>query len=330
MLWAVVISVVVLLVVVVLWRVWRLRRTTKEYLSGYAVNVQYHFPWVERLEHCVTVQDSNGYSSTHTEFEYRPHQEMWIMELNTERYVRISREAFEECVKVWGGEGHEVYPEHPNRISGGGGRLYLWNEVYEDSVTHTYLGDYVNHLRNSKPLFARPDIDAERAHDLGLIDYPAVDERYLESDVVLISPKLSGRVDISPRAQRSIQLLNGHYGDSHEIHIFVLLFDADDTEAVAEQQKIYWQEGNKNEFVVCLGVDVEHDVPLVRWCCPFSWSADMALSTATKEWFVSHPELNVEEFAEWLRPNLDLWHRRQFSEFKPRVCKVAKWSKRGK
>lgn len=329
MFWTVVISVVVLLVVVLLWRAWRSRRTTHEYLSGYAVNVQYHYPWVERLEHCVTMQDSNGYSATHTEFEYRPHQEMWIMELNTEKYVRISREAFEECVRMWGGEGHEIYPEHPNRISGGGGRLYLWNEVMEDSVTHTYLGEYVNYLRNSKPLVARAEIEAERAQSLGLVDYPAIDERYLESDVVLLSPKLSGRIDISPRAQRSIQLLNGHYGDRHQIHIFVLLFDANDTEAIAEQQRIYWQGGNKNEFVLCLGVDAECDEPLVRWCRTFSWSADDALGLATEQWFAEHTKFSIEEFAEWLRPNLDLWRRRQFREFEPRLCRLSKWSKRG-
>lgn len=328
MFWLVAIIATLLIAAALMWYVRRLTRCTPEYRSGYAVNVQHHDAWVERLEHCVTMQDSNGYSSTHTEVEYRPHRELWLMELNTGEYVRISREAFEECAKVWGGEGHAIYPDHPNRISGGGGRLFLWNEVYGDSVTCTYLGEYVNHIRNAN--IRRPEqMDSDTASALGLIDYPEVDERYMECDVVLVSNRLSGRVDISAREQRALQLVNAHYGELKQIHIFVLLFDACDTSEIVDRQRAYWHGGGKNEFVVALGVDIECDVALVRWCNTFSWSMDSALSIATKEWFVEHPELNIEEFAEWLGASVDLWRRREFSEFEPRGYKFVRWLKRG-
>lgn len=77
-------------------------------------------------------------------------------------------------------------------------------------------------------------------------------------------------------------------------------------------QKAYWQGGNKNEFVVCLGVKNN----TVIWCNPFSWSDEPMLEVKTRDYFIKHPYINFKDYAEWLDTQIDKnWHRKEFNDF---------------
>jgi hypothetical protein len=104
----------------------------------------------------------------------------------------------------------------------------------------------------------------------------------------------------------------------------VLLFDASQGVGVALKQQSYWKGGNKNEFVVCLGVDYG-DIPqsmlhdrkaTVKWCKAFSWCDAPTLESATESWFIANSELRLDSYAAWLRDHLGLWKRKEFSDFK--------------
>lgn len=309
-----------------LWLIMRRVSRTKEYLSGYALNVQHHEPWVERVERTETYTDSRGNTRTRRVVDYRHHPDVWVMPLNTGTGAYISSQVYDHFRLMWGTPEHWINPHHHNCVSGGGGQLYEWNGVYEDAATHTYKGLYINYVTNSNSIFRKERLTKGDIEKYGLIDYPKIERRYLEQSVILRSPKLPKWVQFSPKSQRAFQLINAFAGSRQQIHVFVLVFDAAQGIATALKQQAYWKGGNKNEFVVCLGIDIsqidpkkshdENPRPIVKWCKAFSWCDALTLESATESYFIANKELHFAAFAEWLRGNIGLWKRKEFKDFK--------------
>ena len=309
----------------VLWLIMRRVSRTKEYLSGYALNVQHHEPWVERVERLETYTDRRGNTRTRRVVDYRRHPDVWVMPLNTGIGTYISPEVYNHYRAKWRTPEHWINPPHYNCVSGGGGQLYEWNGVYEDAATHTYKGLYVNYIANSNSIFRKERLIKEDIKRYGLIDYPKIEKQYLEQEVVLRSPKLPEWVQFSPKSQRAFQLINAFAGNKHQIHIFVLVFDAAQGITTAFKQQAYWKGGNKNEFVVCLGVDFsqidpqksvsENPHPTIKWCKAFSWCDVPQLESATESYFIENKELNLLAYAKWLREHIGLWKRKEFKDF---------------
>ncbi len=299
---------------------------TKEYLSAYAINVQHHEAWVERVERRETYTDSQGNTRTRTVVEFHRHPDIWLLECNCGFPTNITRDVYNSCRLQWGTPEQWINPPHINCVSGGGGQLYQWNGVYEDAVTRTFKGLYINYVANSNSIFHRGNVSKSEAEKLGLVDYPSFKMRYLETDVILCSPKLEDRMQVAPNSQRAFQLINAFEGETRQIHVFILMFDAaQQGVATALKQQAYWNGGNKNEFVVCIGVEprqsasegtVENTPATVKWCKAFSWCDLPNLESATESWFIANPGLDFQAYAQWLRSNVGLWKRKEFSDFK--------------
>ena len=296
-----------------------IRRVSKkpEYLSGYAVNVQHHEAWTERIVTTETYTDRQGRTQTRQSVRYVEHPEEWLMLLNTGEWQYISPSTYDTCRRVWRTEMQEIYPSHSNCVSGGGGQLYDWDGRYETAATCTYKGLYINYVTHSRSIFRHDRPLIWEQEQLGLIHYPKFQKSALDIDHVLVSPLVSGYT-ASSADQRAIQLINAVYGQERQIHIFILVFDGNQSIETALRQKAHWDGGNKNEFTVCLGIlpDADGTGSIVKWAKAFSWSDIPSLETATESWFIANPKLDISAYAEWLRKNLNLWKRKEFKDFK--------------
>ncbi len=306
-----------------LWLIIRRASRKREYLSGYAVNIQHHEAWTERVVIQEAYTDGNGKTRHRTVIRYHYHPDIWFMKLNTGVEVHVSESVYDRYRMIWGTERTEIYPYHPNCVGGGGGQLYEWNGVYADAGTSTYNGLYVNYVINSNSIFNTGEVTKEEINEFGLIDYPDIDDT--ETDVVLCSDNISKRLQISEDIQREYQLFNAFSGENKQIHAFVLVFDAAGGITTALKQQAYWKGGNKNEFVVCLGVDVEENS--VRWCKAFSWCDIPRLESATESYFIEHKELDLLSYASWLTQNVSLWKRKEFKDFKYLGISLSPWRK---
>ena len=96
--------------------------------------------------------------------------------------------------------------------------------------------------------------------------------------------------------------------------MFVLIFYNKDME-IATKQRAYWCGGNKNEFIVCLGVDsISNNV---QWCYPFSWQDTPILETKVKSFYNQNPKLNLTKLGEFIETNIhNSWKRKSFEDFK--------------
>ena len=307
----------------ILWLSMRGVTRTKEYLSGYALSAVHHNPWTEQRITTETYTDSKGRTHTRTRVSYVHHPDVWFLALNTGQTINIFKDTYDHYALLWDTPMQYINPFHANCVAGGGGQQYEWDGEYENMATATYKGRYINYVKYSDSIFRHEKVTDEVVEEYGLVEYPDFQRRFLETDVVLVSPKLDMTIPTS--TQEHFWRLNACYGLNKQIHIFIILFDAAKGIGTALKQRAFWHGGNKNEFTVCLGIGNGTDV---KWCKAFSWCDAPALESATETWFINNPVLDLEAYATWLHDNIHMWKRKEFADFKylgVNLSPAARW-----
>jgi len=159
-----------------------------EYLSGYAVSVEHHEAWTERVIITETYTDGKGNTKTRTRVTYVYHPDKWLIAFNTARVEEINKGLYREIISTWDASPIPIFPLHINCVSGGGGQRYDWDSLREHAFTSTYKGLYTNYIINSNSIFKSGVVTNETARELGLVDYPSFNG--MESEAVLKSPLL--------------------------------------------------------------------------------------------------------------------------------------------
>lgn len=311
------------------WLMMRNRCYTTEYLGSIVVELFHEDSWTEiviREEKEFCGYDSNGKAEYRTveREEYIYHPNIWQMRTSIGSSIDIDRSAFYNIVDVW------QTPKHTFSITGdeiqGGirfGKRYRFSDVTEEleengenplfneelrkrTYTVTETHKYKNKVRNSNSIFKFEKINEEEAYGLGLCEYPPICDDYDQSPVIGTSGyAIDGEIDELYRT------FNAYYGSAYEIRVFVLLFDATEDVKIAQKQQAYWKGGNKNEFVICLGVTDK----VVKWCYTFSWMDEPVLGVKTEGYFREHTELDLKSYLYWLIDNLNYWKRKEFADF---------------
>ena len=166
-----------------------------------------------------------------------------------------------------------------------------------------WKNSYQNKILASHSIFKFEDIDDEDADSLGLFRYPDINDH----DQAVILGFRAGK-DV----HKQYKYINSIYGSRKQLRMYVLVF-RDKPLEISEKQKSYWQGGNKNEFVLCLGYNTKKGT--IDWCNPFSWCDKPELEVATKRYFREHPRMDLSQYPSWLHKNINLWKRKQFSDF---------------
>ena len=301
----------------VYWAMYRALRVV-EYLSGYATAAYHYEAWTERVVTHHTYTDARGNVRTRTVVNYVYHPDRWFLEFNTGEQVDVEEHTYSSIVGLWDSPEEWIDVVHMRCVSGGGGQEIIYDDIYDHLVTATFEGLYINYVRGSNSIFRLDPPSRREASQLGLISYPDIDTDMLDVEAILVSPKLTG-VHVDSCDQDHIRRINAYYGAEYQIHIFVLLFPASDGVSVSLMQRRFWHGGNKNELVVCLGIEPSADGSTphkVEWCKAFSWCDAPQLDNATESYFLEHHSLDFEAYAAWLRGNISLWRRKEFSDFK--------------
>ena len=291
----------------ILYLVFWFKTRSIEYLSGYIVQVEHHYAWVERREITETKYE-DGESYTVKREEYIDHPDEYFYILNTGKTFGTSSEMFDYMCSRWGADTYHISVYHDNCVEGGDGEACDWDGQEYNTETVTYTHRYRNPVKNSNSIFLGTRISSEEAAKLGLFDYPEVAG---EQTVLLVAPGLKYTKKLK-EANFELQHLNAFCGSLYEIHVFILLFPAEAGIDIALKQRDYWEGCNKNEFVVCLGMEGDK----VKWCHTLSWMDEPTLDVAVKDWFIQHKTHTITQFVSWLRDNLDLWKRKEFKEYK--------------
>lgn len=287
----------------------RLKNNAIEYISGYALRVEHYFPWVERVVKKESKRDSNGHWVTEKVVKYVNHPDEYVEVFNIDHVQNISAKDFHWFCRRWGTGLYSIQTDHKNCVEGGGGEACDWDEDENSTETITITHRYHNPFRSSNSLFRSRLIEEERAVELGLCSYPEIEDNQ-EQSVIMVKEGVDIPDDLD-EALVALQRLNAFCGESSEIHVFILLFPASDGIGITAYQKDYWNGLNKNELLICLGMNGQK----VQWCEAMSWMDDKTLELKIRSYFIHHPRLRLTKFVSWLRANLIFWNRKEFKDF---------------
>lgn len=217
--------------------------------------------------------------------------------------IKITHAEYVKYVQKWGGK--EIFTDMKrNYHSYDGDRYHVnWDKQYDTVVPVTSRHTWENRVQAASDVFNFPDVSPEDVKKYGLYDYPPL--------IGYTMPTILGYKN-DKAAQRKFMYLNGHYGPSKRIRLWVLLF-RNKTPDAGEYQEMLWKKGNKNEFVVCIGIDNDENI---TWVHPFTWAEQSKLVIETRDFVLQQKKLNLLELADWMEPNVILpFKKKDFREF---------------
>ena len=276
-----------------------------EYFGGYINRITYYEPWDEMVRVRHTRTDKDGDTEVYYTWEREYHSERYTYVDNESSWeYHLSKKEYEVIKKRMGN--NSVFRDMNrkyHRIDGDAYDIY-WDKTIEHLYDITTPHSYTNKIKASQShtIFKYSDISEEDAKELGLYEYP---------DIKLMNQNpIIGRY-ASDKDKQRIKYINATYGKTHQFRVYILFYEGKNIE-ISEQQKAYWQNGNKNEFVVCLGTQRDS----VVWCNPFSWCDEPKLEVLTRDYFIQNPKVDIDAYGKWLQTQIPTkWKRKEFADF---------------
>jgi hypothetical protein len=245
--------------------------------------------------------DSKGNTQWCTETYDCSHQEdvdpCWWIKTNLGEVINISECQYEEIIRQFN-TGKHIIKERRNyapndRCSGSRGtkfegkRVGLISYVYEtkwdgsDNTRKPYVSQhsYENRIKASDlTIFNISLITDKQADTLGLFKYPEYKSGFFGSNnqIGLEYPTILGG-NVSKDIQEKFKRLNGKFGVSNQLRLWVLVFE-NKPMSIAYSQENYWVKGNMNELVVCIGKKGNE----IQWSHAFSWALSDVLTVEAK------------------------------------------------
>ena len=281
-----------------------------EYLSYYYTKIYHEDKWNERVwvTKTRTVTDSKG--NTHTETyqvrETRTHPEKWYGYLNNGSELSLTPNEYYNIRKRWNVPEHFIDKHRDYYTIDGDAQEYIWDNNNETIKTYVKKHHYTNKVIGTETAFKFNEITQEEAKTLGLYDYPNIDNND-EQDPIIGYKKFISLNDI-----KQIKLFNALNGYKKQIGVYILIYP-NTSSSIVEDQRSYWQGGNKNEFVICVGIDSLTNK--VQWSQCFSWLDDITMEVECRNFINSQDKLNITVLNNWLEKNSNLWKRKEFSDF---------------
>lgn len=289
-----------------------------EYWSGYIVKAEYFEDWNERVScrhprYCTrTVTRGSGKNRYTTTEQYQCgwqhaydvdyHPEYWKKTDNNGISSRISKSDFLKYVKLFGN--NKFVDLHRDYHTDDGDKYQTdWNgsdQTIDILVTkHTYT----NKVQTSHSVFNFPEVDTSDIRQFKLFDYPPIKDNGHQDHLLGMNDK---------PVERKLEILNAKLGKKKQVKAFIAIYDG--PIKAAELQEAYWKGGNKNEFIVCLGLDKNGSKP--KWVHIISWNLNKTVNIKVRNWVMKQDKLNLAELSDVMYTELDAGFERQpFAEF---------------
>lgn len=279
-----------------------------EYWGGYVTTAEYYEDWNERVScrHPIscTHYDKEG-RQKHVNDGYRHsydvdyHPEYWQVNTSVGESKSISRQTFELLVTQFG---NRVFVDLNRDYHTNDGDKYAatWKGERERIEPVTIQRSYENRIQASQSVFNFKEVNPR---DYGLYEYPPLNG---------FIQQVTHGPGSTQTAEKKFQFMNATLGPSHQVRLFVLVFQNQPIQAAMEQEA-FWKRGNKNEFVTCVGVDQNL---IVQWAHVFSWSDIEELKIEARNFVIGQKNLDLSLYADWLEPQIKAkWVRKKFEEF---------------
>lgn len=288
--------------------------TDTEYLSYYVTKIRHTDKWNEYIHRTCTRRvrtgtDKNGNAIYRTETYdcsyVDTHPERWVIYLNDGSKVYVHKNEFEEIKKLWNVPMVFVDMHRHYYTIDGDAQDYVWDKNRNTIKTRTIPHQYKNKIIKSQSSFKFRDITDEEAQELGLYNYPKIIDG--EQNPIVGYSKFITDGDV-----KKLQYINSMYGKDKQFRTYLLIYP-NGSASIVDDQRCYWQGGNKNEFITCVGIDSLSNE--IQWVSCFSWLDDITMEVECRSHLLKDSVLSVASYSEWIENNLTLWKRKEFKDF---------------
>lgn len=240
-----------------------------EYWTGWATKAEYYEEWTE--EYTTTTTDSKGRS--HTETHHRWHAPEYYVYDTNELKIPIHHHDFEWLAGRWRNR-VKTNLFHFNQSSWGDGDMFTTTYPSAnpsiEAVVVTSKHTYKNKVAHSSSVFNFPEVNPKDYNLFNRAPHHLFNTACIESQA-----PISNLAYFDEKLQRA----NAEIGPSRQVRMLMLIFCDKPVQAAIEQQA-YWKNGNKNEIVLCLGID---NNAVLKWTYVFSWSDSEDLKVNLRE-----------------------------------------------
>jgi hypothetical protein len=200
-------------------------------------------------------------------------------------------------------------------------------EIYwdQDPLTseHTVTEhSYENRIQAAHTAFDFPEIYEIDKNLYKLFDYPKV--KGFSQVSLLGADSIPWMTEEERNLGKKItEYMSGKWGPIKHGKIWILLFK-DSPLTSALMQEAYWDGGNDNELVICIGLSsTSRDL---QWVKPFSWTPNRKLLVDLREDIMSLKIYNIKEIQSVIDLNMDSFKRKDFKEFDYITVEPPTWA----
>lgn len=284
-----------------------------EYWTGWATEAKYYEDWNEYIhricarEVCFGSGENRSCTTEIYDCSYVDyHPEYWEVHESNGLSLRIPKWKFCELVKQWG---NQQFIDLHGHYHTNDGDMYktTWNQEYASMEVVTTSHSYTNKVQASDSIFKFPDISKNDIQEYGLFSYPQL-RGYDMTSLLGYNGK-----DF-PAINDQLNKINATIGASKQVRIFLLLFKNKPIDASLKQEWL-WKWGNKNKFVITVGVDDDFHV---QWANDFSWSESEEAKALAKNLFLEyqHDKLDIPKILPQLEDVIIKYYKRkEFKDF---------------
>lgn len=288
-----------------------------EFWTGYITKTEYYEPWTEQYTVVVTTTDSKGQAHSHTETRIRHHPAEYYIIDNNDIKLGVSAGEYRRLVNKFGFGEVKKDLHHFGQISFGDGDMFYCNYPNDRSKMEvcTTTHSYENRVKASKSVFNFEKIKNPEA--LGLYSYPKITGYNAVPSILNYTgiDSLAADFELCKR--------NAELGRAKEVRMWILLFK-DKSIATALQQQAYWVNGNKNDFVLCVGCNHTGEVD---WAYSFSWCENERLKTDVKNFAQNQTKLDLMSIVKYMSNQVqEHFQRKHFEDFNYLTVEPPTWA----
>jgi hypothetical protein len=195
----------------------------------------------------------------------KQHDEL-LKQFKTKKTTIDSRRNHDSNDRCTGSKGTKFEGKQVGDIS------YIYQTVWggQDETRKAYVSQhtYVNKVKASDlTIFNISLVTEEQADSMKLFRYPEHKSGgWFSYTNGLDFPTILGGTP-SEITQEKFKRLNGKFGVSNQVRLWVLIFE-NQPQSIARYQENYWVKGNMNELVLCIGTKNSQ----INWAHTFSWA----------------------------------------------------------
>jgi len=292
-----------------------------EYLGYYVTHVQHYDRWNEYIHQTCTRtwtdSDGNSHSETYDCSYVKDHPEYWVIVDNGKNEFNITKQTFNNIILQWKTPMIFIDMKRSYHTIDGDAQRYMWDNNIEHSYTTTVPHSYTNKIQATNSIFNFEKLTKKEASSYGVyLDYPKIESLITKGGWFGGGGEYQSTLMGFKHQLDSVKywdFVNGFNGKQHQFRSYLIAY-YNQPYNISMMQKSWWIGGNKNEFIITIGLDSITNK--IEWVNTFSWSDDVSLSHMVDNYLTQRGTLYLGELSnnlmEWVPK---YWKRKSFKDF---------------